>query len=393
MKDLDKKIVVEPLDEIRLARIERSLPGGGRADTAQATGQRRVRWAWPATAAALAAALIVVVWRGGLGLSPGTQLASEFSIEGGEAPSTVAVGGARLEVGEGARARVQVERDVATRVRIGEGRMRFVVEPRKDRPVFTVEAADALVTVVGTVFSVERRGKEVSVDVERGKVLVTRRGEGVQLLAGQSWATQSFIASTTPVTVPVGAGHVSDTDPAVVVPSNRGGEATSKSGSATSSRSRQVTKVASSSRPAAKPAAKPVAKAKAAHFAPYRAPSTLDPIMKAPAGSSSDVENYYREQSLVRGNSQRAAFAVYSTAYWQLYRMGNARAALHSAKLYERRFRRGKNAESVLWVRLAALCASGKDSECRAAAHSYNRRYPGGPFARQVKAVINREAR
>jgi hypothetical protein len=124
-------------------------------------------------------------------------------------------------------------------------------------------------------------------------------------------------------------------------------------------------------------------------FAPFRAPRGLDAIMKVSMSSPKEVEDHYRALSLRTGNAEQASFALYSLMYWQLYRLRNPQAAVQSADRYRRRFRRGPHAQSALWVRVSALCAAGQNQRCRAAAHSYMSKYPGGRFARLAKRVVD----
>ena len=51
------------------------------------------------------------------------------------------------------------------------GRGRFEVAPRPERP-FSVRAGDVTITVLGTVFTVERVADWIGVSVARGRVLV-----------------------------------------------------------------------------------------------------------------------------------------------------------------------------------------------------------------------------
>ncbi len=55
---------------------------------------------------------------------------------------------------------------------LGRGRARFEVVPSPSRRVFAVQAGDVTVTVLGTIFTVERVADRIGVDVERGTVRV-----------------------------------------------------------------------------------------------------------------------------------------------------------------------------------------------------------------------------
>jgi len=379
---LGSKIPVEALDEMRLARIERSVLGALEQTTSKEPARRRWDWAWPAAFAACAVALVVILVRDG-GATRVAPQAMAFAT--GAAPSSVVVGRARIEVAAHTRVAVRELAVSSVRVSLSEGQVYCDVEKYPHRPAFVVDAGEVSVTVVGTAFSVARSGDEVAVVVERGIVGVRRGDEDVRLEAGQRWATPGWKSpDADTVVAAVEAGGSADVEPAL--PSE-----SSEPKPSVSNASRDPEAVAKKSAPKKVAAPARDSEAAAGAFSPFRAPGGLDPIMTAPTGTQIEVEAFYRSLSLARGDSSKSSYALYSLAYWQLYRMRNPRAALQSADLYERRFRRTEHAESMLWVRMAALCALELDSRCRAAAHSYMRRYPGGRFARHVKDVINRQ--
>jgi hypothetical protein len=88
-------------------------------------------------------------------------------------------------------------------------------------------------------------------------------------------------------------------------------------------------------------------------------------------------------------NGEKASFALYSRAHIQLLSLDDPRGAVKTAKQYERRFPRGKEAQDVLWLRVIALCEGDDRSACRAAAHTYLRRYPRGRFADLSRRITN----
>lgn len=384
---LEGKVPVEKLDDVRLARIEKSilgaLEGGG---AAQVPPRKQREWFWPGMTAVCAAAALVFFFVPSAP-APGSEL-SQFTIVTGDAPSKVRIARAVVEVREDSVVDVERRGTESVTLRLADGRVDCDVEKIPNRPAFIVLAADVEVKVVGTAFTVERHGEQVSVRVERGIVAVTQAGDTVKLEAGQDWASAEWLAAAE-----AGAGLAAVEEAAVA-------SAETKADGAGSSKEPAI--ASSAVRTSRTKAARPVAKNKArspkantssspASFSPYRRPGGLDAIMPSPRGTKEEVERHYRTLSLQRGDSARASLTLYSLAYWQLYRMRNPRSALQSADLYERRFRAGANAESVLWIRMAALCATHQDSKCRAAAHSYKRRYPGGKFARHAKSVIDRQ--
>lgn len=84
--------------------------------------------------------------------------------------------GSRIEPEDGARLDVLESSGRTVSLGLRHGRARFVVTPGGPR-AWHVECGDVTVDVVGTIFTVDRDGARVSVEVERGSVLV--RGDGV----------------------------------------------------------------------------------------------------------------------------------------------------------------------------------------------------------------------
>ena len=93
------------------------------------------------------------------------------------------VGGDTARRGE----RASVREDAPQRVAIDlvRGRGRFDVAPRPERP-FSVRAGDVTITVLGTVFTVERVADRIGVSVARGRVLVDWGVGSRRLDAGES---------------------------------------------------------------------------------------------------------------------------------------------------------------------------------------------------------------
>lgn len=83
-------------------------------------------------------------------------------------------------------------------LRLEQGRARFDVVPNPER-AFVVRTAGFTVSVLGTVFEVERRGADIEVRVERGLVRVERAGMvPVELPAGDQRAFAGVAATGTP---------------------------------------------------------------------------------------------------------------------------------------------------------------------------------------------------
>lgn len=73
-------------------------------------------------------------------------------------------------------------------VRLETGQVDCHVAPRRGRPPFVVQAGATQVTVVGTRFSVARRGDVATVSVTEGKVQVDSGDSHVLLGPGESWS-------------------------------------------------------------------------------------------------------------------------------------------------------------------------------------------------------------
>ena len=96
--------------------------------------------------------------------------------------------GSRLEVSDGAAISLLENSGTTVRFSLEKGRARFIVTPGGPR-LWQVVAGDISVTVLGTIFIVEKDASHVGVSVERGAVSVRGAGVtdgGVRLAAGQS---------------------------------------------------------------------------------------------------------------------------------------------------------------------------------------------------------------
>ena len=218
MSGLGDKIRVERLDTARLARIEervlaaRELPGEGMRE--------RRAWLRFAPMAAAACALLVVAgalgyWlRGpGGGAVAGSAPVPAITTGPGES-ATLAVGDAIVTIGSSSQVSVRARPDGRIDLDLARGKVDCDVTPRPGRPLFAVHAADVDVAVVGTAFSVERAGDRVTVQVQRGKVSVTRAGKQVYLAAGETWPTDTQVAVADPDPDPdPGSGTDPDPDP------------------------------------------------------------------------------------------------------------------------------------------------------------------------------------
>ena len=195
---------VEPLGDVRWARIEQSLmqrldelPTEGGREQASARPRSKAR-AWPVAlvatfAVSAAAAVALHVTRPHL-----TASASRIVTEASASHVTIAESSLDVSPESGIEIR---EEEHATVLTLERGEVALHVAPReKDRP-FLVEAGDVHVRVVGTEFTVRRVGIGATVAVRRGVVEVREHGELALLRAGDHWPNE--VRSEAPTALPL----------------------------------------------------------------------------------------------------------------------------------------------------------------------------------------------
>ena len=194
MKRLAQRVPVEPLDDERLTNIERRIVSGA-ADAA----------ARPAPRGNLALGFALI----GL-FVVGAGLAG-WKLRGSQAPDAVVAAaplridtaseGSTIDLGDASITSDPDTAFVVTRpgtgvlVDLARGKVALAVGKRGSRAPLIVRAGDTDVVVVGTQFSVEYVGGEVSVRVTEGVVNVIRRDREARVAAGQAWqAAQGVVA-------------------------------------------------------------------------------------------------------------------------------------------------------------------------------------------------------
>ena len=200
MSGLGGKIRVERLDSARLARIEENVLA------ARALPAAEPRNAWLRFAPLAAAACALVLVAGALGYwlrsSDGDKVAGaapEPAITTGpDESATVAVGDAVVLIAPNTLVSFRTRPDGRIDLDLARGQVDCDVTPRPHRPLFAVHAADVDVAVVGTAFSVARTGSQVTVQVSRGKVSVTRGGKQMYVAAGENWPAGTRVAEAEP---------------------------------------------------------------------------------------------------------------------------------------------------------------------------------------------------
>jgi hypothetical protein len=164
-------------------------------------GQRRRHGRWVALAAALALAFVLGVLARGRPGAPTVPSWEGAAFETASAGQRVQLpGGAELALGAGTLVRVAAWTDADVAFALERGEVTLDV-PHVAGRTWLVAAAAVEVRVVGTKFVVRRQpdpaGDRVSVEVLRGRVRVSERGEpgSRELAAGESWQGEARAAS------------------------------------------------------------------------------------------------------------------------------------------------------------------------------------------------------
>jgi len=395
-------VAVEPLEEERLARIERAIVAGLPArHAAPAPWRALVPWG----VAALAAAAALIAWR--IAARP-AELGAPPPVVVAAAPdgTRVDLGDAVITTGTGATFTVTRPGD-GVDVRLARGRIALEVASRKGRAPLVVHADDVAVTVVGTRFAVEW-DDEVTVEVTEGLVRVARGGETAMVAAGQSWSRPAHVAVAALVpTPPVAAGASGSDDDAVPAPAAPSGAAAS--GAAASGAPIDVAVLRDHSA-AAPPAPDQPTGAAAAGTAPPRGDRPHHPRDARPAGAAAPPEpiadlrkairsvavpaaedvgaggdaalDAYRRMATEAGAT--GAAGLYGLARTQAMDPGASADALRNLDRYVERFPRGAELDAVYWLRLRVLCLRRVDDACRSAAHTYLGHAPADTSAARV---------
>lgn len=93
--------------------------------------------------------------------------------------------GSEVAVASGTKAKIE---RAGERIWLESGRVTLSVRPRHERPL-VIATPEAIVTVVGTRFTVERTGTRTSVEVSEGIVEVTMGAQLQRLTAGAAWSS------------------------------------------------------------------------------------------------------------------------------------------------------------------------------------------------------------
>lgn len=198
-----ERVLRAAMDELRHAEPERRAP------------PKRGLWIG-AAAAAMAAAIVTVVAMGGrepqepappsvptgdpavaaaLPPSPPPTAEADGELEGDSVLRFSRGSSAILQAG--AQLAVLAESAEAVQVRQDEGRVRYEIDPTADQ-AFQVDVGSVRVSVLGTIFTVDRAGPRVDVAVERGRVRVEDGRRTLELDAGEQITVQTETGAAEP---------------------------------------------------------------------------------------------------------------------------------------------------------------------------------------------------
>ena len=242
------------------------------------------------------------------------------------------------------RATLEESSDTRTVVRLAEGgAARFEVTPGRPR-TFTVLAGDVTVTVLGTVFTVEREGATARVAVSRGRVRVAWPAGSAELAAGESGVFPREDAPVAPPTSP----QTIDARPA-----------------------------------AAKASASATGSARSGQGVAAEDPAELLRVADEAriAGDGARAVATYRRMLVACPRAPRAPLASFSMGRVLLELLGRPReAALAFAAA-----RSGQLAEDALGREIEAWTRAGDAAKARERAEEYLRLYPTGRRAKSVR--------
>jgi hypothetical protein len=400
---LGDKIPIEELDELRLARVERAVVDEARLIAAQgrpSSPSQGGRAAWAVATIAVAVALFFV-WRqqrsSSTAVQPIASTAQATDVSTGPGQSTtLRLGDAVVEVGENAKLVVERYGDGRIVVELAHGRVHCDVEPRPGRPTFQVLSDDVRVTVIGTAFAVDR-SDTVQVQVERGTVSVRTSSEDLRLHAGDAWegspyarvALAEILRARELDTPPTpsdddsvrhrdggpGRKHHPGSGSGGHHPTHDGGPHRHRDGE---HRQARAPLKASELLRDAKP------------IRPIFPTSASPELARLKKVTSANPRRAVREllSLAAKSSGREASFALYARAYLLFFELGQNHETVRAAQQYERRFPRGAEAEDMLWLRVRASCKAKDYTTCRAAAHTYLRRYPDGIFHGLASRII-----
>ncbi len=395
---LGNKLPVPELDELRVARIERAvaLAVATSATPSAVTAERpyrRAAFAMAAVAAVVFAAFYVLQdskvdllerpWTSG---EP-TEIAT-----GPGQSSSLRLGDAQVEIGENTQISVERFSDGRTMLHLKAGSVSCEVKPRQGRPTFQVLSGDVTVTVIGTAFEVTR-SHIVEVKVQRGIVSVKTSHDEVKLLAGDDWQGSPYAFASLASLL---AKHRSKGGVGTLVTNNQKAIDSETEAIAKNTKNARSPKTPKSRRDGGMGEAAKTIKLSdvllsAKPLPPIYKQSHSEELAKLKQVAAANPKEAVHEllSYAARTTGSEASFALYARAYLLFFRLKQYKLVIKTAKQYDRRFPRGTESEDMLWLRVRASCAANEYSSCRAAAHTYLRRYPKGIFQGLASRIVN----
>jgi len=259
-----------------------------------------------------------------------------------------------------------VREDAPERVAIdlSRGRGRFEVAPRPER-LFSVHAGDVTVTVIGTIFTVERVADRIGVTMSRGKVLVEWAVGSRTLGAGESGWFPPLVVEQTGAAV---APPASRSAPAPAAPAGK------------KVRQRIARAASDGSEEAANPAPEQA-----------RAPETAESLLAAAdaarlQGRAQEGAALLRKIVQDHRSDPRAPLAAFTLGRLLLMELGQPRLAAAAFADARALAPAGSFAEDALAREVEAWAKAGDGAKARARAQDYLRSYPGGRRASAVRA-------
>jgi transmembrane sensor len=326
------------------------------------------------------------VARAGMGLAAtGIAIAAAVVFHGRQpAPVAVAVGpapaAAPVRLADGSVAtplddasEITVREDAPQKVAIdlARGRGHFDVAPRPDR-TFSVRAGDVTVTVIGTVFTVERVADRIGVTVTRGRVLVDWGVGSRGLSAGESGWFPPLVVG----------------EPASTGATSTGATSTGATTTTTTSRSRSRSRSRSTSAIHAERVVAPP---------PVEAPPSTDAetaeTLLAAAdtarlqGRAQDGAALLRRIVKDHRADPRAPLAAFTLGRVLLMELGQPRAAAAAFAEARALAQVGPFAEDALAREVEAWAKAGDRAKARARAQEYLLLYPSGRRVAAVRAL------
>jgi transmembrane sensor len=270
-----------------------------------------------------------------------------------------------------------VREDAPERVAIdlSRGRGRFEVAPRPER-LFSVHAGDVTVTVIGTVFTVERVADRIGVSVSRGKVLVEWGVGSRTLEAGDSgWFPPLVVGQTGAAVAPPAFRSA----PAPAAPLGR----KVRQKLARAEQAEQAAPAAPASGDSAEEATRPAAQR-------TRAPETAESLLAAAdaarlQGRAQEGAALLRKIVQEHRSDPRAPLAAFTLGRVLLMELGQPRLAAAAFADARALAPAGSFAEDALAREVEAWARAGDGATAQARAKDYLRSYPTGRRAAAVR--------